>query len=190
MIEFKKYIYLDVYKTGSEHLKHVLGEITTDPMVQIKRHAPLTARHPYLLRRGKFVFATVRNPWDWYVSLWSYAADGRGGIFRFFKDSLSRKEMADLFDQKDPANSFRKWLRAINDKDFMERVLGDNLPESGLAGIIGLYTYRFMRVTTPYPRILLKKWLITDIDAAIRHQRRFKLYQFRGAGCAIAGTRA
>jgi hypothetical protein len=58
----------------------------------------------------------------------------------------------------------------------MQRVIRNNLPESGLAGIVGLYTFRFMRVTTPYPTAFLKGWLVPSIDAAIRYQRWFHMY--------------
>lgn len=177
MIEFEKYIYLDVYKTGSSHLKHLLPEITDGPMIRMRRHAPLTAGRPYTWTGGKLVFATVRNPWDWYTSLWSYACERKGAIWRFFSEALAKKELRLMFDTGDAKASFERWLRAVNDKDFMERVIRNNLPESGLAGIVGLYTFRFMRVTTPYPTLLLKNWMVGDIDAAIRYQRRFALYR-------------
>lgn len=176
MIEYERFIYLDVYKTGSEHLRNLFPAITDEKEVRLKRHAPLTSARPYTWTGGKLVFATVRNPWDWYVSLWSYACEGKGGIYRFFSEALSRKEMQPMFDRQDPANSFRKWLRAVNDKEFNERVIRNNMPESGLAGTVGLYTFRFMRVTTPYPTLFLKRWLVPSIDAAIRYQRWLGLY--------------
>jgi hypothetical protein len=177
VIEFEKYIYLDVYKTGSAHLKYLLPEITEGQQVRLKRHAPLTAGRPYSWTGGKLVFATVRNPWDWYTSLWSYACERKGGIWRFFSEALPKSEIRPMFDPQNPVASFEKWLRAVNDKDFMERVIRNNLPESGLAGIVGLYTFRFMRVTTPYPTVFLKSWLVPGIDAAIRYQRRFHMYK-------------
>jgi hypothetical protein len=177
MIEFETFIYLDVYKTGSAHLKNLLPAITDSKEVRMKRHAPLTSGRPYTWTGGKLVFATVRNPWDWYVSLWSYATDGKGAIHRFFSEALPKKEMRLMFDRQNPVVSFERWLRAVNDKEFNERVIRNNMPESGLGGIIGLYTFRFMRVTTPYPTLFLKRWSVPSIDAAIRYQRRFGLYK-------------
>jgi hypothetical protein len=176
VIEFEKYIYLDVYKTGSAHLKYLLPEITEGAQVRLRRHAPLTAGRPYSWTGGKLVFATVRNPWDWYTSLWSYACERRGAIWRFFSDALPPAEIKPMFDIDNPVVSFEKWLRAVNDRDFMQRVIRNNLPESGLAGIVGLYTFRFMRVTTPYPTVFLKSWLVPSIGAAIRYQRLLHMY--------------
>ena len=176
VIEYEKYIYLDVYKTGSAHLKHLLPEITEGEQVRLRRHAPITAARPYGWTGGKLVFVTVRNPWDWYTSLWSYACERKGAIWRFFSEALPRDELKSMFNTEDPVRSFEKWLRAVNDKDFMQRVIRNNLPESGLAGIVGLYTFRFMRVTTPYPTVFLKSWLVPSIDAAIRYERWFHMY--------------
>lgn len=177
MIEYEKYIYLDVYKSGSAHLKHLLPEITEGEQVRLRRHAPITAARPYSWTGGKLVFVTVRNPWDWYTSLWSYACERKGAIWRFFSEALPKDELKMMFDTQNPVVSFEKWLRAVNDKDFMTRVIRNNLPESGLAGIVGLYTFRFMRVTTPYPTLFLKNWLVPSIDAAIRYERWFHMYR-------------
>ena len=176
MIEYEKFIYLDVYKTGSAHLKQLLPAITHGEQIRLRRHAPITAARPYRWTGGKLVFVTVRNPWDWYTSLWSYACERKGAIWRFFSEALPPAELKAMFDVTDPVVSFEKWLRAVNDKDFMQRVIRNNLPESGLAGTVGLYTFRFMRVTTPYPTAFLKGWLVPSIDAAIRYQRWFHMY--------------
>jgi hypothetical protein len=176
VIEYEKFIYLDVYKTGSTHVKLLLPEITDGERVRLKRHAPLTSARPFTWTGGKLVFATVRNPWDWYTSLWSYACERKGAIWRFFSEALPPEEIKLMFDRENPVASFERWLRAVNDKDFMQRVIRNNLPESGLAGVVGLYTFRFMRVTTPYPTAFLKNWLVPNIDAAIRYQRWFHMY--------------
>ncbi|MDB5523377.1 MAG: hypothetical protein JWM58_1140 [Rhizobium sp.] len=177
MIEYEKFIYLDVYKTGSSHIKNLLPAITEGKQIRVKRHGPLTSGRPYSWTGGKLVFATVRNPWDWYVSLWSFAREGGGAMWRFFSEALPPEEVQEMYDAGNPVVSFGKWLHAVNDKDFMLRVIKNNLPESGLAGIIGLYTFRFMRVTTPYPTFLLKSWMVPSIDAAIRYQRWAHMYR-------------
>lgn len=38
-------------------------------------HAPLREG-----KRGRVVAAAIRNPWDWYVSLWAYGCMGEGGV--------------------------------------------------------------------------------------------------------------
>ena len=57
-----------------------------------------------------------------------------------------------------PAEAFRNWLLTMHDPAMLKRIMREHLPQSGLAPIVGLYTYRFLRVTTLYPRLLLR-WL-------------------------------
>lgn len=176
MIEYKKLIYLDVYKTGSSHIIALLDSLLDEKAIRAIRHAPMTSGRPYSWKGGKMVFATVRNPWDWYVSQWSYAGSQKGSLYQSFEAALDKQELDHLFDRQNPREGFARWLRAVNNKEFVERVVGQNMQRSGLAGEIGLYSYRFMRVTTPYPKFFLKRWMLPSIDAALRYQRRFGLY--------------
>ncbi len=176
MIEYKNLIYLDVYKTGSSHIKSLLDEVLDEKAIRCIRHAPMTSGRPYSWKGGKLIFATVRNPWDWYVSQWSYAGSEKGSLYKHFETALGKEELGQLFDRQNPRQGFSRWLRAVNDREFVERVIGQNMRKSGLAGSIGLYSYRFMRVTTPYPKFFLKRWMLPSIDALVRYQRRFGLY--------------
>ena len=63
------------------HLQKAAGTFVVDRLAQALRgevrdgHAPLTAG-----KRGRIVAAAVRDPWDWYVSLWSYGCMGQGEL--------------------------------------------------------------------------------------------------------------
>ena len=160
MIEYKNFIYLDVYKTGSSHVVDLLKKIVPEEPVRMKRHSSLTNLRPLTWTGGKLVFSTVRNPWDWYVSLWAYGCAKKGAVYQNIADTLSRAETAALYNPEDPKASFRLWTEAVCDPDFLNRTIQQDLPDSGMARIVGFYTYRFMRVTTPFPSFLLKKWNI------------------------------
>jgi hypothetical protein len=177
MIEYDDFIYLDVYRTGSTHVIGLLEEICTGKPVRAFRHAALTKGRPWGLTGGKPVFATVRNPWDWYVSLWAIGSDGKSAIRKHLAPHLAAEELASLYDRADPRAAFSRWLARIHDAAFLDRVMKEHLPESGLASAVGLYTYRFLRVTTRYPRLLLRRPFVRDPDGAVRHHRRFKAYQ-------------
>jgi hypothetical protein len=176
MIEYDRFIYLDVYRTGSSHVLKLLAEVTGRKPVRFHRHASLTKGRRFGFTSGKLVFTTVRNPWDWYVSLWAHGADGKSAIRRYLDASLKASDIARLYDQKEPAAAFRRWLAALNDPDFLNRIMAEHLPQSGLAPVIGLYSYRFLRVTTRFPRLLLRKGLINAPEDAVAHLRRLKAY--------------
>ena len=176
MIEYDDFIYLDVYRTGSTHVIGLLETICAGRPVRAFRHASLTRGRPLGLAGGKPVFATVRNPWDWYVSLWAIGSDGKSAIRKHLAPHVEAAELASLYDRSDPRAAFSRWLNRMHDAPFLDRVMKEHLPESGLASAVGLYTYRFLRVTTRYPRLLLRRPLVRDADSALTHHRRFKAY--------------
>lgn len=178
MVEYENFIYLDVYRTGSTHLVELLREIADEPLVHEARHSSLTKLRPVPALRRKLVLASVRNPWDWYVSLWAYGAAGKSAIRRYLAGRFEPRRIASFYDLSAPEPSFRAWLAAIQDANVLNAVLREHLPESGLAGTIGLYTYRYLRVTTLYPRLLLRNWFIRSPEGAAAHHRRWKAYRF------------
>src|SRR3569833_1164981 len=119
MIEYKKYIYLDVYKTGRTHINFLLKKIVDEKPVRVKRHAPLTKGRPFTWKGGKLVFATVRNPWDWYVSMWSYGNTKENPLYEHIKKAVSRKELNALYAMTEPKVSFPLWLTSIPDPAFL-----------------------------------------------------------------------
>jgi hypothetical protein len=176
VIEYNEFIYLDVYRTGSTHVFRLFDEVVNHKPVKAFRHASLTKGRPLGMTGGKTVFATVRNPWDWYVSLWAYGSDGKSAIRRHLSPHVGGEDMAALYDRDDPKASFSRWLNMMHDPAELNRVMKEHLPESGLAPVIGLYTYRFLRVTTRWPRLLLRKPFVSGPDGAVEHHARFKAY--------------
>lgn len=177
MIEYKKFIYLDVYKTGSTHINSLLQQISLEPEIRRNRHAPLTKVRPLTWKGGKLVFATVRNPWDWYVSMWAYGHTRENPLYGHIKQAVSRRELNKLYDTDNPKESFPLWLSSIHDPAFLSKILaGHRLPKSGLMDFMGFYTYRFMRVTLPYPELLLRRLFIRSLDGAIRMQKRLATF--------------
>lgn len=63
------------------HLQKAAGTFVVNRLAQrlpgtvTGGHAPL-----YESKRGRVVAAAIRDPWDWYVSLWSYGCMGQGEV--------------------------------------------------------------------------------------------------------------
>ncbi|MEL7310231.1 MAG: hypothetical protein AAFN07_01860 [Pseudomonadota bacterium] len=67
--------FVELHKTGGSHIGRWLAK--TVPGEQVGKHNRLPEAH-----QGKFVIGSVRNPWDWYVSLWAYGCSSRGSVWR------------------------------------------------------------------------------------------------------------
>ena len=120
--------------------------------------------------QGKYIVGSIRNPWDWYVSLWAFGCDRHGFLYRSaISRSLSRhglKFHPERFplvviaeikkpvktwqrtysNSKDP-KLFREWLRLILDPDRKYDIGGEYgfCPMSSFAGFL---TYSYIKVFT------------------------------------------
>jgi hypothetical protein len=67
-------IFTELHKTGGSHILRCLEAV-------IDGHR--TGKHNRVPEElhDRFVVGSIRNPWDWYVSLWSYGCARRGGVF-------------------------------------------------------------------------------------------------------------
>jgi hypothetical protein len=171
MIAFETLVYLDVYKTGSSHVIALLRKVMDEPQVAFTRHRDLHFRP-----RGKLVVATVRNPFDWYVSLWSSGTQGRSLILDYIRKGLGEAEAASLYDRADHRAAFRRWMNLIHDPARAVKFIEQRYPQSGLAPFMGLYTYRFLRVVTYNRNIFLRRWRIADEAAIAPFLDRRKAY--------------
>lgn len=65
-------LYLELQKTGGSHILHLLKQYTDGGTV---------GKHNRLQEMPAVpVIGSIRNPWDWYVSLWAYGVGGKGAI--------------------------------------------------------------------------------------------------------------
>jgi len=166
--------YLELHKTGCSHVLKILKAIYGDAcQIHGKHNTYDTVFHPS--ERAKFDALTkvgnIRNPWDWYVSLWSFGCQGEGGLhsrltvqrdLKWHRLSGIRKRMRPLLGQDLPRRStqywkslyadvndvqaFRAWLRAIIAEP--GHSLGEGYKVKPLSKVAGLMTYRFMKLYT------------------------------------------
>ena len=114
MLITDRLIYLEMEKTGSTHINHLLS--LCFPVELIGKH---TSIESYIdgYKTDKCIIGSVRNPWDWYVSLWAQGCTGsgrkrlKGGLY---KGLTSRKLISKSF-FIDDTGDFSLTLRTFGD---------------------------------------------------------------------------
>jgi hypothetical protein len=164
MLDFGKFCYLHVEKTGGTYISGILNEISLLPIVNRSLHGTVSQRSymDYILSRGRaergshglnvrkhcFYFNSVRNPFDYYASLYNYGCDGRGGVAKALK--LHGKD--DFYDRTE--TGFLKWADFILDAQSAE--IWHSEYSQACAKSVGLLTYRFLRLSLTNPLKKLK----------------------------------
>src|SRR5688500_14845666 len=68
-----KIVFMELQKTGCTHIRNLLKEIVGGRFVE--RHIQAD---PQLFTNGRYFLGSVRDPWDWHISLWAYGCDNKG----------------------------------------------------------------------------------------------------------------
>jgi hypothetical protein len=78
MIITDRVVFLQLQRTGCTHIERLLNDMFGghDPF---GKHRPLPRDFDF---GSRLIVGSIRNPWDWYVSLWAYACNGQGGPYR------------------------------------------------------------------------------------------------------------
>ena len=140
MLIGKNYTYLELQKSGSSFVENLLLTLDSNT-VQYPRHISLAK----IERRGipighKQVISNIRNPWSWYVSLWSYGCQGQGGFF-------NRKEgthWLELYEDVNDPKLFKKWLHMVLWGPASE--LRERFHKVAWNEMVGFYTYRYLKL--------------------------------------------
>ncbi|UWQ53266.1 hypothetical protein [Leisingera caerulea] len=163
-----EFVYVDLNKTGSVSVLNWLQALKF-PQRQVKHHLKPDEA---IVSSGILKFATIRNPWDYYLSLWSYGVKRKGKSgpylaltrFRPFKSrgytqnpygavtgfvpallAAARQDRTanlQLYSDPDNPEAFRAWLRKVMDPK-LAPVLSGAYYSSRLHRCSGLYSYRF-----------------------------------------------
>ena len=68
-------VFTELHKTGGSHIGKWLARLVDGE--QVGKHNRIPEE-----MWGKFILGSVRNPWDWYVSLWAFGCGGQGSVHR------------------------------------------------------------------------------------------------------------
>lgn len=94
MIITEKLIFLELEKTGTTHINHIITQLY--PRELIGKHTTLNALPDYE-NQDKFIAGSIRNPWDWYISLWAQGCRNTGLKGGLYEKLTKRKPLSRMF---------------------------------------------------------------------------------------------
>lgn len=167
-------VFSELQKTGCSHIRHVLGTYL-DGRKDGKHNAPPDA----VISDSRLKVGSVRNPWEWYVSLFAYGCDGRGQLWRAttqrnlrtmgwgrkpihaLRYTLNQMRIdtagwARLYRDASDVGAFRAWMARIHDPAFFID-MQEGLAFQPAARQHGLMTTRFIHVFCSSPEALLSQ---------------------------------
>ncbi len=211
-MESDKFVYLALQKTGSTFIHSTLSDLFGAQVVFAK-HSPLLDEH-----HSKFVFGSIRNPWDMYVSLWSYGCQGEGGLRKRLTNRRFQvaRRLPDVglllreitkptqrwrayYSEPHSPEKFNKWLVEMHDPADAAQI-DPAFGATRMRRVAGFATYRYCRVYMANVSSVLGCGTEADLAAAVSENYlpqamiRFEhladdlIAATRAAGCVVDQT--
>lgn len=167
MLVNEKFIFLQLQKTGGTHIESLLLEWFPDTINLGKHFRP---EQSFNINNRKIVGA-IRNPWEWYLSYWSYSCLNKGGPYY---QCCKKKSLTKFFSNGRKLNCHKEIPYGINDLI--------NCTKAELHRPRSKWEYLYSDSNNPK---LFREWLKLILD----HERRFDLFQDYGVSSVsnIAG---
>lgn len=160
-----KVVFIELHKTACTHIKKILEAEIGGQSVGV--HNPAGEE---LIASGRRFLGSIRNPWNWYLSLWGYGCDGKGTLYHattrdrytfrssgIFKNPISRmkvlleersrhpQEWQRVYADVQDGGCFRAWLQMVCDPDNFSD-WGMEFPNSEIKDSCGLLTHRYIHL--------------------------------------------
>ncbi|MCK4708730.1 MAG: hypothetical protein KAU21_08940 [Gammaproteobacteria bacterium] len=143
--------FIELHKTGCTHIGKLLASLV-DGVQRGKHNLPA----PFVLNSNRYFLGSVRNPWDWYVSLWSYGCDKKGLVYSHTTRPLANnaqdhrpaknpKKWKRCYADVHSASAFQDWLHMMNDKKYWND-FGEGYGVNPAASFSGLLSFRFLNL--------------------------------------------
>lgn len=183
-------LYIQMQKTGCSHIGWLLKQLF-DGRLEGKHRAAT----PRQIAASPLCLSSIRNPWAWYVSLWTFGAQGDGALrhrltgrsfekaaaeclrrpARFPRPFLTecRRDVAAwrrVYTRHDDVNAFRGWLGMLLDPR-QARFLGEGFGELQVRPPIGYMTHRYLSLCCRNARWLEQPGRIGSFADLLRFDR-------------------
>jgi hypothetical protein len=156
MLVSKKLVFLELQKTGSTHIKQLLKQT-----IGGKNDGKHNQASPELRASGKEFVGSIRDPWSWYLSLFTYGCQEKGGVFIRTTNpkhwnKLTAEEKAtpgyehydvefakSMYKDPEDATNFKHWLKLVTTTGPHRKLIEDGFYASPLSSVAGLMTFRY-----------------------------------------------
>lgn len=185
-------VFMELQKTGCTHIRNLLKDLVGGQFVE--RHNQVD---PHLFTDDRFYLGSVRDPWEWYVSVWAYSCDRKGDHYSNVSTTGIRlrdrgwklhplsllietlqsrpnwhaEQWKRTFRDVDDAGAFREWLHMLHDETYLPDV-GEGYWRCALNRFAGFLTYRYMRVFTCKKGELGNLRTISTPEQLAEHERK------------------
>lgn len=150
-------VYLQLQKTGCSHIERLLQRFAPTVESHGKHYRPAPGFDP----GDRLVTSSIRNPWEWYLSYWSYSSMRKGGPYQ--RSTARRSALRVLFDER--LNN-ASGVRVRRMRQLPRAVRAERARPAAL--------WRTL-YADPSPKTF-RRWLKTTL----RYERRFDLFQDYG----------
>jgi hypothetical protein len=156
MLLHPQFGFIEMPRTASTHVVRLLRDL---PGVErVGQHQPAP---PEIARSGRPFFATIRNPWDWYVSQWTIGCGRTGTLYAIATRDARRVDAGPAVGATfDPTpwrrvysdrsardvGLFRDWLRLLFDPEATATALPRAFGRSDLRLYAGWYSYMYLKL--------------------------------------------
>jgi len=166
-----KLIYIQMQKTGCTHIASLLSKIFDGE--QIGKHNPASDKQ---IKTNDYFISSIRNPWDWYLSLWTFGVQGGGGLADRLTNKIKNTSLwKEVYSDSTDVELFRRWLKLIHtpsNSGYLNKEYG----RTAIIDFCGFMSYRYLRLCCLEPRKLDDQRLISNFT---------DLTQFEAEACYI-----
>ena len=179
-----KICYLELTRSGSTHVHKLLKKYIPNGK-QIGHHGPADAN---TINSQRFFLGSIRNPWDWYVSIWSFGCDQGGSIWHalthkkiyfsqigvFSKPLLAPyiflqqffkplEKWRKLFSDPDNSENFKEWLKLLLGNTRLHDVR-HGYGFSSIHRFAGIMTYLYVHLHSSKREQLFKNTIKSELE--------------------------